>query len=108
MLGEAGVTLTDILLLFIGTVVNFTLIRFLIRIFPDFWESVGISLFIFIFPSFIGGFITGDLILGTIAGFTGFLPFELAKGQHIGFVPFLFSSIGGFIGGLLRKTLFKL
>ena len=97
-----------ILLFFIGTVANYILIRYLIGVFPEFYDSIGLSLFIFIFPGFVGGLIAGEPWLGAAAGFAGSFPlyYYLVDGT-IDPVPHLLLSIAGFIGGLIRKTLFR-
>ena len=95
-----------LLLFFIGAVATYIILRLLIFI----WNEVPyiFSYPIFIFAGVVGGLIAGEPIIGAVAGLLGIIPFiYYFLNGTVSLTPHLFVSIGGFIGGLLRKKLFR-
>jgi len=95
-------------LFFMGAVATYIILRLLIVIWLWLWHKDIIAITVILLSGVAGGFLTEDPIIGAAAGFVGFFPFYyyLVDGT-ISPVPHLLVSIGGFIGGLLRKKLFR-
>lgn len=93
------------LLFFIGAVATYIILRLLIFIWHNAEVPYIFAIPVFLFAGVVGGFLTGEPIIGAVAGLVGIIPFiYYFLNGTISPIPHFLVSIGGFIGGLLRKN----
>jgi hypothetical protein len=97
-----------LLLFFMGAIATYYIFWLFVWAFPEaVYDITQISKILFL-SGLLGGFLTGDPIIGACAGFVAYLPLIDPEYDILSPIPFLIISIGGFLGGWLSKILFRI